>query len=68
MSTRKNEKAIFGKILICRTLWDTIANFDIIKGLQLYRCNPLNLLVHPARFERAAKGFEEQDSENSKLL
>jgi len=30
--------------------------------------NLLILLVRPARFERAAYGFEEQDSENSKML
>ena len=49
------------------------SNFDAIshknphitkKGLQLYRYNPLFLLVRPARFERAAYGFEVQESEN----
>ena len=30
------------------------------KGLQQFRYNPLNLLVRPARFERAAYGFEVQ--------
>ena len=58
MSTRKNEKAKFGKILICRTLLDAIANFDIKKGLQHFGCHPLILLVRPARFERATYGFE----------
>ena len=38
------------------------------KGLQHFRCNPLFLLVRPAGFEPAAYGFEEQESEKTKML
>ena len=38
------------------------------KDLQVISCKSLKLLVRPARFERAAYGFEEQDSTSLKRL